>query len=168
MEAELKSLQIDRSKRRSGEPRSGPRAGLSWALLFLLAGRVAIALRKLNAAPVVEIAARACGQRCQRARGRGAQRDRIHCGRPQDRSGGQGGRQGELDRRGQGRPCEAKARCWCAWRTTNIRRNCEQARGQSGQPAGQAGRGAARSRPEEIAQAQANLNPPRPIWKTPK
>jgi HlyD family secretion protein len=56
MDAELKNLQIDRSKRRSTEPsRWATRFIIFGVLLFLLLGAWRVASDKLNAAPVVEI-----------------------------------------------------------------------------------------------------------------
>jgi HlyD family secretion protein len=55
MEAELKSLRIDRSAKRSPEPsRWATRWIITGVILFLLAGAGRFAYEKLNAAPVVE------------------------------------------------------------------------------------------------------------------
>jgi HlyD family secretion protein len=56
MDAELKNLQIDRTRRRSTEPsRWSARIIISGVLLFLLLGAWRVASEKLNAAPIVDI-----------------------------------------------------------------------------------------------------------------
>jgi hypothetical protein len=145
MDAELKNLQIDRSKRRSAGLRSGPPAGSSRACCCCWRfRRVASFLApRLNAAPRGGSAARHRRFRRQRARRRGAQRHRLHRGGAQDRTGRQSGRQSELDRRGQGRPREGRPgagppgrRRVPGLRAAGARAAC--------QPAGQAGRSPAR------------------------
>ena len=52
----------------------------------------------------------------------------------------------------------AKDRCWCAWRTTNIRRSCCRRKGQLANLQARLDEALHGSRPEEVAQAQANLD----------
>ena len=129
MEAELKSLRIDRSKKRRDEPSP-------WAARWIVAGIAAV---RVAGRGTLHLRPPECRHRsrhrarphCFRGAGRRRQRDsqrhRLHRGRAQDRTGGQSDRQGRLDRRGKRRQGQT-ARCWCAWKTTNIAPRCSRRR----------------------------------------
>ena len=70
MDAELKNLKIDRSRRSPEPSKWATRWIVAGVLLFLLAGAYSMLSSRLNAAPEVEIAAGEidqCGRRAARA-----------------------------------------------------------------------------------------------------
>ena len=145
----------DASGARRSRP-NGRRGGLSPAwLILLLLGAWRFAVGEVQCGAGGGGAAGAVDQRGQRAAGSDPQCDGLHRGGAQDRSGGQSDRQGELDRRGQGRPGQGRPGAGAPG-GRRISGAAEQAKGQLSSLQAKLDEAVNGSRPEEVAQAQAN------------